>query len=79
MFGFIFGRQDNGVFEAKYRVYPVSFIGKNDAENGDKIFMPPSALDKLGILPVPRPRQKLFLRPSQEETQGHALSHVSIN
>lgn len=48
MFGFNFGGQGNGVFEAKYRVYPVSFIGKTDAENGDKIFMPPSALDKLG-------------------------------
>lgn len=47
MFGFGFpGRA--GVFEAKYRVYPVSFIDKNDAENGNKIFLPPSALDRLG-------------------------------
>lgn len=47
MFGFPFpGR--SAVFEAKYRVYPVSFIDKNDAENGNKIFLPPSALDRLG-------------------------------
>lgn len=47
MFGFNFpGR--GGVFEAKYRVYPVSFIDKNDSENGNKIFLPPSALDRLG-------------------------------
>ena len=26
----------------------MSFIDKNDAENGDKIFLPPSALDRLG-------------------------------
>jgi ubiquitin fusion degradation protein 1 len=46
MFGlFNFGA---GVFEANYRCYPVSFIDKLDAENGDKIFLPPSALDRLG-------------------------------
>ncbi len=34
-------------FEASYRAYPVSFIDKLDAENGDKVFLPPSALDRL--------------------------------
>jgi len=34
-------------FEASYIAYPVSFIDKLDAENGDKVFLPPSALDRL--------------------------------
>jgi hypothetical protein len=47
MFGlFNFG---GGTFEANYRCYPVSFLDKLDAENGDKIFLPPSALDRLGM------------------------------
>lgn len=47
MFNFYAGR-GGGTFEGNYRVYPVSFIDKVDAENGDKIFLPPSALDRLG-------------------------------
>lgn len=35
-------------FEASYRCYPVSFLDKPEAERGDKIFLPPSALDRLG-------------------------------
>lgn len=52
MFGFGFGGgpgfAPSGRFEASYRVYPVSFIDKPEAERGDKIFLPPSALDRLG-------------------------------
>ena len=47
MFNFYAGR-GSSTFEGNYRVYPVSFIDKIDAENGDKIFLPPSALDRLG-------------------------------
>ncbi len=36
-----------GPFEANYRCYPVTFIDKPEAETGDKIFLPPSALDRL--------------------------------
>lgn len=36
-----------GPFEANYRCYPVTFIDKPGAEKGDKIFLPPSALDRL--------------------------------
>jgi hypothetical protein len=48
MFGFF----NHGIgplanFEASYRAYPVSFIDKLDAEKGDKVFLPPSALDRL--------------------------------
>ncbi|RXH74635.1 hypothetical protein DVH24_029356 [Malus domestica] len=34
-------------FEQLYRCYPVSFINKEHLEKGDKIVMPPSALDRL--------------------------------
>ena len=43
--GFGFG---GGTFEANYRAFPVSFIDKSVAENADKVFLPPSALDRLG-------------------------------
>lgn len=39
-------------FEASYRCYPVSFIDKPEAERGDKVFLPPSALDRLGAPPA---------------------------
>lgn len=48
MFGGGFGGGGGGSFEAFYRCYPVSFIDKLDAENGDKVFLPASALDRLG-------------------------------
>jgi len=48
MFGAIFGGFAGGTFEANYRCYPVSFLDKLDSENGNKIFLPPSALDRLG-------------------------------
>ncbi len=38
-----------GTFDSNYRAYPVSFIDKTDAENADKVFLPPSALDRLGM------------------------------
>lgn len=50
MFGLFGGHQPfGGTFSQAYRCYPVSFIDKLDAENGDKIFLPPSALDRLGM------------------------------
>ncbi|KAI0562711.1 Ubiquitin fusion degradation protein UFD1 [Gracilaria domingensis] len=36
-----------GVFTRQFRCYPVSFIDKSELENGDKIVLPPSALDFL--------------------------------
>ncbi len=38
-----------GSFDSNYRAYPVSFIDKGDAEHADKVFLPPSALDRLGV------------------------------
>jgi ubiquitin fusion degradation protein 1 len=57
MFGFFggFGGPGGGRFEGHYRVYPVTFIDKPEAERGDKIFLPPSALDRLAQLHVEYP------------------------
>ncbi|KAM2614349.1 hypothetical protein TB2_028984 [Malus domestica] len=42
-------------FEQSYRCYPVSFIEKPHLEKGDKIIMPPSALDRLASLQIDYP------------------------
>lgn len=42
-------------FEQTYRCYPVSFIDKPQLESGDKIIMPPSALDRLASLHIEYP------------------------
>lgn len=42
-------------FEQMYRCYPVSFIDKPQLESGDKIIMPPSALDRLASLHIDYP------------------------
>lgn len=47
MFG-LFGGLAGGSFQAHYRCYPVSFMDKPEAESGNKIFLPSSALDRLG-------------------------------
>ncbi|DBA92551.1 hypothetical protein WJX77_011470 [Trebouxia sp. C0004] len=44
-----------GTFDSNYRAYPVSFIDKNDAEHADKVFLPPSALDRLASLHIEYP------------------------
>ncbi|KAI3436309.1 hypothetical protein D9Q98_002362 [Chlorella vulgaris] len=57
MFGGMFGGQGGfgSRFEASYRCYPVSFLDKTEAERGDKIFLPPSALDRLAQLHIDYP------------------------
>ncbi|KAG6538225.1 hypothetical protein ZIOFF_003337 [Zingiber officinale] len=42
-------------FEQTYRCYPASFIDKPQLEMGDKIIMPPSALDRLASLHIDYP------------------------
>lgn len=44
-----------GSFEQSYRCYPASFIDKPQVESGDKIIMPPSALDRLASLHIDYP------------------------
>jgi ubiquitin fusion degradation protein 1 len=51
MFGGLFGHgfpHGGGSFTAHYRAMPVAFIDKQQAEFGDKVILPPSALDRLG-------------------------------
>ncbi|KAK7351894.1 hypothetical protein VNO77_11653 [Canavalia gladiata] len=57
-------------FEQIYRCYPASFIEKPQIENGDKIIMPPSALDRLAFLRIDYPM--LFeLRNDASERVSH--------
>ncbi|KAG6554574.1 hypothetical protein Mapa_003592 [Marchantia paleacea] len=42
-------------FEQNYRCYPASFIDKPHLESGDKVIMPPSALDRLASLRIDYP------------------------
>ncbi|CAD7704238.1 unnamed protein product [Ostreobium quekettii] len=44
-----------GTFEARYRVYPMAFLDKPGAEEGDKVILPASALDRLASLHVEYP------------------------
>ncbi|KAE9613890.1 putative ubiquitin fusion degradation protein Ufd1 [Lupinus albus] len=57
-------------FEQTYRCYPASFIEKPQLESGDKIIMPPSALDRLASLHIDYPM--LFeLRNGASERVSH--------
>ncbi|CAK7329600.1 unnamed protein product [Dovyalis caffra] len=57
-------------FEQTYRCYPASFIEKPQIESGDKIIMPPSALDRLASLHIDYPM--LFeLRNAATERVSH--------
>lgn len=55
VFGGFGGGLGGGRFEAHYRCYPVTFLEKPEAERGDKIFLPPSALDRLAQLHIEYP------------------------
>lgn len=71
--GYYPGGAGGGRFEASYRCYPVSFIDKPEAERGDKLFLPPSALDRLGAPAAPGPPACLFvslLRPACRRSGG---------
>ncbi|KAG1662009.1 hypothetical protein FOA52_009498 [Chlamydomonas sp. UWO 241] len=52
MFGMF---RPGAVFEAVYRAMPVAFIDKTSAEFGDKVILPPSALEKLAQMHVEYP------------------------
>lgn len=45
----------NGAFTRQFRGFPVSFIDRDDLERGDKIVLPPSALDMLARLNIAFP------------------------
>ncbi|KAK9817963.1 hypothetical protein WJX72_004999 [[Myrmecia] bisecta] len=78
MFGLFGGLHGGGTFEANYRCYPVSFLDKLDAENGDKIFLPPSALDRLASLQIEFPMLfKLENRKAGRSTHCGVLEFVA--
>jgi len=58
----------SGRFEATYRVYPVSFIDKTQLENGDKVVLPASALDRLSSLRIDYPMLFQISNPKQKKT-----------
>ncbi|XP_073144291.1 uncharacterized protein [Henckelia pumila] len=60
-------------FEQTYRCYPASFIDKAQIENGDKVIMPPSALDRLASLQIDYPM--LF---ELRNTATERLSHCGV-
>lgn len=49
------GTAANGAFTRQFRGFPVSFIDRADLERGDKIVLPPSALDTLARLNIAYP------------------------
>eukprot|EP00250_Pteridium_aquilinum_P010943 c19734_g1_i1 orf=300-1277(+) len=58
----------SGPFEQNYRCYPMSFIDKPQLENGDKVIMPPSALDRLASLRIDYPMLFELNNPSTNRT-----------
>ena len=82
MFGMFGGfGMGGGRFEAHYRCYPVTFIDKPEAERGDKIFMPPSALDRLGEqgfpprFLIPRRDNVVYLLPNYSSEISFVFNH----
>jgi len=61
-----------GAFQRNLRAYPVSFIDKPQLENGDKIILPPSALDALTQMQVSYPM--LF----QLESSAGRITHCGV-
>ncbi|GJQ09493.1 hypothetical protein GpartN1_g3718.t1 [Galdieria partita] len=62
----------SGAFQRNLRAYPVSFIDKPQLENGDKIILPPSALDALTQMQVSYPM--LF----QLESSAGRVTHCGV-
>ncbi|XP_078448384.1 ubiquitin fusion degradation 1 [Wolffia australiana] len=60
-------------FEQAYICYPVSFIDKPHLESGDKIIMPPSALDRLATLHIDYPMLFELRNPAAER-----VSHCGV-
>jgi len=54
-----------GRFDHEYQAFPVSFIGKEELEKGNKIILPQSALDQLARLNISYPMLFEVSNPSQ--------------
>ncbi|EAY95248.1 hypothetical protein OsI_17067 [Oryza sativa Indica Group] len=60
-------------FEQTYRCYPASFFDKPHLEGGDKVIMPPSALDRLASLHIEYP---MLFELHNDATQR--ISHCGV-
>ncbi|KAF8651668.1 hypothetical protein HU200_063179 [Digitaria exilis] len=60
-------------FEQAYRCYPASFFDKPHLEGGDKVIMPPSALDRLASLHIEYP---MLFELHNDSTQR--ISHCGV-
>lgn len=58
-------------FDHQYQAFPVSFIGREDLEKGNKLILPQSALDHLARLNISYPMLFSVSHPSRA-TQTHA-------
>ncbi|GIX63290.1 ubiquitin fusion degradation protein [Babesia caballi] len=70
-FGSAGGFFDRGAHVARYRCYPVSFLGKDDMERGNKISMPSSALNELASRNISWPMM-FELRNDAKNKKTHA-------
>ena len=55
-----------GRFSARYRCYPMTFIDKQHLDHGDKVVLPPSALDRLASLSIDYPMLFQVTNPKVE-------------
>ncbi|KAH9289920.1 hypothetical protein KI387_034037 [Taxus chinensis] len=60
-------------FQQRYRCYPASLINKTQLESGNKVIMPPSALDRLAVLHIDYP----MLFELQNPSTGR-ISHCGV-
>jgi len=51
----IFPQSGPAIFEQEYNCYPSSFLGRDEIDKGNKIILPPSALDILARLNISYP------------------------
>eukprot|EP00929_Paragymnodinium_shiwhaense_P012350 TRINITY_DN11935_c0_g2_i1.p1 TRINITY_DN11935_c0_g2~~TRINITY_DN11935_c0_g2_i1.p1 ORF type:complete len:317 (-),score=67.71 TRINITY_DN11935_c0_g2_i1:233-1183(-) len=71
--GGFFGGGIPNRFDRQYQCFPVSFIGRDDLEKGNKIVLPPSALDHLARLNISYPM--LF---ELSNTATHRKTHSGV-
>lgn len=71
--GGFFGGGVPNRFDRQYQCFPVSFLGRDDLEKGNKIVLPPSALDHLARLNISYPM--LF---ELSNTATHRKTHSGV-
>mmetsp|Transcript_13154 Transcript_13154/g.37034 ORF Transcript_13154/g.37034 Transcript_13154/m.37034 type:complete len:342 (+) Transcript_13154:243-1268(+) len=78
MFGNMGMYGGGGVFQQNYRCYPVTFIDKAHLEEGNKVILPPSALDRLAMLHIDYPMLfKIENRKSAKTSNCGVLEFVA--